>query len=822
MFNLNYSTFLLPVTVVGTIMVVLFLLLLLLLFYKENKARKKIAKELFLKNEWFRKIMNRLSDGIIATNSKGVITMINTSASVITGWEKQKALGCHINTVFKITDQQTKAQLVNPVLDAIEKNKNIPLVNHALLQQKDGNCVCIDNSGVPLHNNKGEVVGGVLLFRDLTAKKRAEDPLRSINLLLESKVGARTPEEVESDIFSTAVLGSISSHIAVINSDGRIIAVNKSWENHAKKNGETNLEHGSIGSNYFDVCEKSILLGDLFTERALKGIKSVFNKEEDKFEIEYPCHTHNQQQWFNLSASQFGDDDLQVVLVHKDITDRELAKQATKISESNYRRLFESAKDGILILDANTGMIEDVNPYLIHKLGFPYDYFIGKELWEIGLFHDAKASKIAFEELQRKEYIRYEDLPLKTKEGEHLKVEFISNIYLADHKKVIQCNIRDITERVAAERNLKESERRLKEAQAISHTANWEINLVTNENNWSDEFFQIFGLERGDIEPSRASFLNLINPAHRVQAHKSMQEAFDEFKDSSFDFSFTAKDGSLKNACSEWQFEYDKNNVPVRLYGIIQDTTERKAVEEKLERQNKELKKANAELDRFVYSTSHDLRAPLTSLMGLIDIIDEDLVETEIDQKERIKMMKQSIAKLDNFIEDIINYSRNSRTGIEENEINFKEIINQSYQSLKYMEGSARIAIEVVVEQTGKFISDKRRIQLTLNNLISNAIKYQDKAKENPYIIITVVTDTEKAIITVEDNGIGIAEEKQAKVFEMFYRATLLSIGSGLGLYIASEAVSKLAGTIYLKSNQGVKTTFTITIPNLLEINQTR
>jgi len=279
MSHLNYITFLSPLAVVGTAMIVLFLLLLLLLLYKENKARKKITNELFLKNDWFHKITNRLGDGIIATDSKGVITMINTSASSITGWQKQEALGIHINSVFKITDQQTKAKLVNPVLDAIEKNKNIPLVNHALLQQKDGNCLCIDNSGAPLHNNKGEVVGGVLLFRDLTAKKRAEDPLHNINLKLESKVGARTPEEVESDIFSTAVLGSIPSHIAVIDNDGRIIAVNKSWENYAKNNGETNLEHGSIGSNYFDACEKSILLGDSFTERALKGIKSVFNKE---------------------------------------------------------------------------------------------------------------------------------------------------------------------------------------------------------------------------------------------------------------------------------------------------------------------------------------------------------------------------------------------------------------------------------------------------------------------------------------------------------------------------------------------------------------
>jgi PAS domain S-box-containing protein len=129
-------------------------------------------------------------------------------------------------------------------------------------------------------------------------------------------------------------------------------------------------------------------------------------------------------------------------------------------SEIRYRRLFEAAQDGILILDADSGAITDANPFIGEILGYSPHDLIGKRLWEIGAFFDIVASKAAFEELLRKEYIRYENLPLQTKDGQLREVEFISNVYLVDLKKVIQCNIRNITKRKEAERALSESEER--------------------------------------------------------------------------------------------------------------------------------------------------------------------------------------------------------------------------------------------------------------------------------------------------------------------------------------------------------------------------
>ena len=138
-------------------------------------------------------------------------------------------------------------------------------------------------------------------------------------------------------------------------------------------------------------------------------------------------------------------------------------------SELRYRRLFEAAQDGILILDAETGAITDVNPFLIQMLGYSREEFIEKKLWEVGAFKDVDASKEAFHALQKDEYIRYKDLPLRARDGRLIQVEFVSNVYWAGAEKVIQCNIRDITERKHAEDALLESEARLREQSVRDH-----------------------------------------------------------------------------------------------------------------------------------------------------------------------------------------------------------------------------------------------------------------------------------------------------------------------------------------------------------------
>jgi PAS domain S-box-containing protein len=152
--------------------------------------------------------------------------------------------------------------------------------------------------------------------------------------------------------------------------------------------------------------------------------------------------------------------------------DRDLEHRNLRTSEIRYRRLFETARDGILIIDTVTSKITDVNPFLVELLGYSMDEILGKELWEIGLLGDVEASHGAFRELQQAGYIRYEDLPLQTKDGKQREVEFVSNVYVEDGHQVIQCNIRDVTQRKKAEKELERLMIREKTARAQAEAAN--------------------------------------------------------------------------------------------------------------------------------------------------------------------------------------------------------------------------------------------------------------------------------------------------------------------------------------------------------------
>src|ERR1017187_2037626 len=149
------------------------------------------------------------------------------------------------------------------------------------------------------------------------------------------------------------------------------------------------------------------------------------------------------------------------------VTERKKAEDDLRASETRYRRLFESAKDGILILDADTGQVVDANPFLISLLGYSHADFLGKTLWDLGPFKDVAVSRDAFRELQEKDYVRYEDLPLEDREGRLISVEFVSNVYLVGTTRVIQCNIRDITERKRREAKHKRLEQQLQVSQKM-------------------------------------------------------------------------------------------------------------------------------------------------------------------------------------------------------------------------------------------------------------------------------------------------------------------------------------------------------------------
>jgi len=231
--------------------------------------------------------------------------------------------------------------------------------------------------------------------------------------------------------------------------------------------------------------------------------------------------------------------------------------------------------------------------------------------------------------------------------------------------------------------------------------------------------------------------------------------------------------------------------------------------EKRILAKNAELEKANAELDRFVYSASHDLRAPLSSLLGLIEV-------ARVDPREAmkyLKMMKGRIHDMDAFIREIITYSRNSRMEVQFHEVHLKKIIDEVTDELKFLDESRNIQLDNHVLEDLVIHTDATQLKVILSNLIANAIKYQNVSAQPPYIKLEAQKDEQGATIWVKDNGIGIETEYIGKIFNMFYRAHESSKGSGLGLYIVKETVSKLGGEVKVESLVGSGSTFWIHLP---------
>lgn len=234
---------------------------------------------------------------------------------------------------------------------------------------------------------------------------------------------------------------------------------------------------------------------------------------------------------------------------------------------------------------------------------------------------------------------------------------------------------------------------------------------------------------------------------------------------------------------------------------------------EEIELKNRNLMLANKELDSFVYSASHDLRSPITSLKGLIEIAKE---ENDLHQiRHYFGLMNQSLTMQDQFISDIIDYSRNKRKEKVREVVSFTKIVNDVILQHNYLSESKAIKIKKKVE-IDEMHSDGLRLKIILNNLVSNAIKYSDKDKKDKFIEIAVLNDGHALKIEVKDNGVGINKEIQTKIFEMFF-GTDHNLGSGLGLYITKEAVENLNGSITVTSEVKQGSTFTVIIPKYHE-----
>ena len=347
-----------------------------------------------------------------------------------------------------------------------------------------------------------------------------------------------------------------------------------------------------------------------------------------------------------------------------------------------------------------------------------------------------------------------------------------------------------------------------------------------------------FACERVDTEAEFVAALNGSNPDVVLSDHGLPQfnsiEALKILRSNGSDAPFILVTGTvsedfavscLKQGADDYILKSNLSRLPASIQSSLskrETSIKKKKAEAELVAQNIELirfnddlKKANSELDKFVYSISHNLRSPLASVLGLINIAKHENKKLKKEPDPYLGMIEGSVNKLDETLKEILAYSINARTALQFRNIDFRNLFLHYSESLKYLPGADQIVMSFTMDHQRDFASDPIRVGMILNNLLSNAIKYSDATKTERFVKMHVSIE-EQATIVIEDNGVGITSECIDKVFDMFFRGTNLSDGAGLGLYIAKEAVEKLSGKISVTSVDRQGTTFTVLLPNNL------
>ena len=487
--------------------------------------------------------------------------------------------------------------------------------------------------------------------------------------------------------------------------------------------------------------------------------------------------------------------------VNYDITELTEKEEELKKSESKFRKLMEQASDGIYIANSD-GIIIDANPKAAKMFGIEKENLIGSNIKEKIVSSNISNNPFSISKIDKDKSLIIERRFAKYN-GEEFDAELsISLLESGGHQGIM----RDITERKKIEDLLVENERKFRALIENSSDIIAILNQDLNIKFVSSSVLKILNYHPRKIES--VSPLEMIHPKDLDRVKTMLNKVQKNPKDIEF-----LEEVRIKSSTGAFMYfeihAYNLLNDP-SVQGIVvncHDIDERKKAE-------LELINTNYELDSFVYRASHDIKAPLRSVMGLITLAQLENKDNSVSQY--LEMMNKSVHNLDSFIKDLTLFSRNTRLDLEPRKINFDTILTESIDSLLFMDNADQVEIDINIDKKLKFYSDITRVSTIFNNLISNSLKYHKFDNNNPFIKIWVADNGDKhAIIEVEDNGLGIDKKYINNIFDMFFRASESSYGSGLGLYIVKTAVSKLNGKISVESELGKGTKFTVLIPNL-------
>jgi PAS domain S-box-containing protein len=725
----------------------------------------------------YRTLFEKMVDGMYKSTHDGKFIEVNPSLVKMLGYNsKDELMSIDIKTdlYFETTERD----------NAVEQD-NAEGMSVFRLKKKDGSEIWVEDRGQYVYDSDGNTLYHEGILRDVTKR---------IYTQLELK---RSQQEIAD--YKKAL--DQSSIVSITNKEGFLTYAN---DNFCKISGYTKEELSGKS--------EELMYSDFHTKKLLRNIHQTISKGA-VWRGELKNKTKDgSTYWIDSAVVPFlngSGQPYQYLTISVDITERKISEEALQANELKFRLLIENNADMITMMDS-AGKFLYVSPAVVKQFNYSFDECICMSATDLIHPDDIEKSQQFLYEVMQNPGVPVQGPVIrnKKKDGSYVWVEgTLTNLLENEGINAIVSNFRDITVKKITEEKIRNSEERYRNTldnlmegvQIIDY--NWKYIYV------NDAFVKHSKYSREELIGK--TVMEKFPGIEELDIYKIYERCFNERVSIHLENKFTFPDGS-----TGW-FDLSFQPVSEGIFILSVDITERKQTEIQIYEQNEELRKANSELDKFVYSVSHDLRAPLLSMQGVVEITEAETSE-ELTS-EHMKMLRGSINKLDSFIGEILEYSRNARVEVKPEIVDFNLMLQELQSGLKHMNRSEKsVAISFEVNTIELFYSDVSRLNIILNNLVSNSIRYCNPQAEFPFVKISVISNSDFAQIAVEDNGIGISEESKGKIFDMFYRASETSAGSGLGLYIVKEAIEKLQGKIEVESTPGSGTKFITTIPNIL------
>src|SRR5712664_3105943 len=782
----------------GTLLSISLLVLCFGLLQRELSERKKAQEALSKSEKWFSTTLASIGDAVIATDMNGGVTFMNSVAQSLTGWSQAEATSKSMDLVFDIVNKETRRPVENPVKKVFREGKIVGLADHTLLLSKDGKEFDIEDSAAPILTNAGEYFGVVLVFRDITEKKWAEEETKRQKELLQ------------------LILGSIADGVVVADSNGKFLLFNAAAEQ-VLGIGATDATPDQWSDRY------GVYLPDGMTpyqSDQLPLVRAMRGENVDAVElfIRNPQVPDGRLLSINGRPLKRADGTLQGgVVVFHDMTERKRAEEALRQSQERYHLLFDSIPHPVWVYNLKTLAILDLNHSAVRNYGYSREEFLSLTIKDIRPPEDVPAllesAATAPPDTESSSVWKH-----RKKDGTLIDVEITSHplIYGGGDARLVVAT--DITTRKRAEEALQTSEEKFR---SVVQTANDAI--VTADSHGSITDFDrgaeaIFGYSAQEVigRPLTVLMPDRFKEPHQQGFKRYLETGQAHVIGKTVELAGKRKDGTefpIELSLSSW-----KTRAGLFFTGVLSDITERKRMQELMLHAKEEAERASKFKDQFLSTMSHELRTPLNAVLGFSDLLADERYGPLNDRQQRYVAHIHTGGKhLLELISDILDLSKieAGRMELAREHVTvasaFAEVISALYPL-------AEKKSQALLQQAAPNLhvrADTMRFKQMLMNLAGNAIKF---TPDGGRIELAARQVGDQVRVEVRDNGPGIPAEQQQRIFEAFFRLRetgTATEGTGLGLTITARLVELHGSKLGIESQPGEGTCFYFSLPLL-------